>query len=602
MFHGTPTLGSAVAGEINVKMVYPQNVTIPTMAKLMPQVRVCNESQQSEWIAQGIYYIDTRERTVSDANEDVLVLHGYDAMLKAEQMYNGDILGDSTDVEMVDEVASQLGLSVDSRTYALMTEGYTIPLPTGYSCREVLGYIASMYCGCFIMSDTGELRLVSLLELPQETSYLADDEYVPITFGQEREEHQLSGQIVSFVGDGSPLVDLSTSFSPVQDFHGYDHPWPAGGGKNKVVGIFRCYFYASSAHPFFDNNSESVVFYAIEGTTYTRSSSPAGNRSTIAKIDSPDVTTNTRLTNPHNIGGGTVNTWTAEWTGWTLWYCYSSRNTSFEASAQVEVGSTATAYEPYENICPIYGWTNIGIKRIGKNFFDKSDTSVAVGYIGGSGGFYRDSTSTTVVIKTPLPKGVYTISRPTTTRLRCGLFSTPTPVPGNSVIFLGSGANNSSAPLTVTIANEDMYFGAYIGDNIADLESVLSAIQIEFSSTKSEYEPYQGAAYIVDLDGTVYGGTVNVVTGVLTVDKANISSYNGETLPGEWISDRDAYAPGTTPTIGAQVVYELATPQTYQLSPTQVETLIGTNNVWSDTNGDTSLTYSYGGGECRIIV
>ena len=186
MFHGTPTIGSAVAGEIDVKMVYPQNVTIPTMAKLMPQVRVCNESQQSEWIAQGIYYIDTRERTVSDASEDVLVLHGYDAMLKAEQMYNGDIIGDSTDVEMVDEIASQLGLSVDSRTYDLMTAAYTIPLPVGYTYREILGYIAAMYVGCFIISENGELRLVSILELPPETNYLIDNEGNAITFGGDR--------------------------------------------------------------------------------------------------------------------------------------------------------------------------------------------------------------------------------------------------------------------------------------------------------------------------------------------------------------------------------------------------------------------------------
>lgn len=186
MFHGSPTIGSAVAGEINVKMVYPTNVTIPTMAKLMPQVRVCNATQQSEWIAQGIYYIDTRERTVSDANEDVLVLHGYDAMLKAEQIYNGRITGDSSDVQMVDEIAYQMGVSVDSRTYDLMTAEYTVPFPTGYSYREILGYIASMYVGCFIMSETGELRLVSILELPPETNYLIDNAGDAITFGGDR--------------------------------------------------------------------------------------------------------------------------------------------------------------------------------------------------------------------------------------------------------------------------------------------------------------------------------------------------------------------------------------------------------------------------------
>jgi hypothetical protein len=86
----------------------------------------------------------------------------------------------------VNEIAYQMGVSVDARTTALMTNAYTIPLPTGYSYREVLGYIASMYVGCFIMSDEGKLRLVSLLELPHETNYLIDQIGNAITFGGDR--------------------------------------------------------------------------------------------------------------------------------------------------------------------------------------------------------------------------------------------------------------------------------------------------------------------------------------------------------------------------------------------------------------------------------
>lgn len=89
---------------------------------------------------------------------------------------------------------------------------------------------------------------------------------------------------------------------------------------------------------------------------------------------------------------------------------------------------------------------------------------------------------------------------------------------------------------------------------------------------------------------TVYGGTVDVVSGVLTVTDAEIASYNGETLPSTWISDRDVYAEGTTPTIGAQVVYELATPQTFQLTPQQIQMLKGANVLWSDAD-DLTLTY-----------
>lgn len=186
MFHGSPTIGSAVASEIEVEMVYPSE-TIPGMAVIRPQTRICNETDQSEWLPQGVYYIDTRERTINDYGESVLTIHGYDAMLKSEQMFqSATITGDSTDVQMAAEIASIMGVTVDARTYALMNKAYTIPLPTGYTCREVLGYIASMYVGCFIMTDEGKLRLVSLLELPSETNYLVDQTGSAITFGGDR--------------------------------------------------------------------------------------------------------------------------------------------------------------------------------------------------------------------------------------------------------------------------------------------------------------------------------------------------------------------------------------------------------------------------------
>lgn len=94
----------------------------------------------------------------------------------------------------------------------------------------------------------------------------------------------------------------------------------------------------------------------------------------------------------------------------------------------------------------------------------------------------------------------------------------------------------------------------------------------------------------ISFGSTIYGGTLNVKTGVLTITDENIASYAGETLPGSWISDRDEYIEGETPTTGAQVVYKLATPTTIQLTAHQEEMLKGINNIWADT-GDTALTY-----------
>lgn len=91
--------------------------------------------------------------------------------------------------------------------------------------------------------------------------------------------------------------------------------------------------------------------------------------------------------------------------------------------------------------------------------------------------------------------------------------------------------------------------------------------------------------------GTVYGGTVDLAAKTLTVTDGQIASYAGETLPGAWISDRDVYTPGGTPTTGAQVVYKLATPLVYTLTdlPT-ITTLPGYNAIWSDT-GAVAVTY-----------
>ena len=83
---------------------------------------------------------------------------------------------------------------------------------------------------------------------------------------------------------------------------------------------------------------------------------------------------------------------------------------------------------------------------------------------------------------------------------------------------------------------------------------------------------------------TIYGGEDDFVNGGLSNEWGYIASYDGETLPGEWISDRDVYAPDTTPTTGAEVAYKLATPTTIQTSAEEITLLKGTNVL--STDGD----------------
>ena len=145
--------------------------------------------------------------------------------------------------------------------------------------------------------------------------------------------------------------------------------------------------------------------------------------------------------------------------------------------------------------------------------------------------------------------------------------------------------------------------------------------------------------------GTVYGGTLDITTGVLTITEVCVSlknrnwyHYSGNTMFA-WNAGKDknssiicdsfpviinntsqdesirVYANGAgyaaniyfykTGLASADefnawmnglefdphICYLLQTPQTYQLTPTEIQTIIGTNVLWSDTNGDMEIKY-----------
>ena len=122
--------------------------------------------------------------------------------------------------------------------------------------------------------------------------------------------------------------------------------------------------------------------------------------------------------------------------------------------------------------------------------------------------------------------------------------------------------------------------------------SGLTGLSVYVSPTQ---DPDDATVYNVDWTtqaGTVYHGTVDVVSGELTVDMVNIPSYNGETITEPWLSSMDAYAAGTTPTIGAQVVYTLADPAVYQLGHKFLTVLSGENYVWASNNETISVVYA----------
>ena len=185
----SPGIGGCNAGEIDAEFIAPA-FTIPRMARIQPMVRICNENAQSEWLPKGLYYIDTRETGQDDPR--TLRLHGYDAMLKAEEIFpsTSQLSFPAKDADVVRLIAEKLGLAVDARTWEIIAEagGYTIPLPVSYTMREVLGYIGVLYAGNWIISDNNELRLVALAGIPRRTSLILANSTQPLTFGRGDDE------------------------------------------------------------------------------------------------------------------------------------------------------------------------------------------------------------------------------------------------------------------------------------------------------------------------------------------------------------------------------------------------------------------------------
>ena len=250
------------------------------------------------------------------------------------------------------------------------------------------------------------------------------------------------------------------------------------------------------------------------------------------------------------------------------------------------------------NIRPISGWNAVKVTRDGKNLLDDVTPTVVNAYLSNQNGIpiLRASGENRTVIVQMKPNTTYSytwnqsaISGAPADDSNVILFD-EYPVVGVTLGY-STGDTMRNANNKRTFNSAEYKYAALKIANIyrSNYAETLSASMLEVGSTVTPYEQYNGVTVTVQLGETVYGGTLNVLTGVL-VAYPYYASYNGETLTGEWISDRDKYVAGTTPTIGAQVVDMSGTGTTYTLDPQTVRSLVGRNNIFADT-GNTSLDY-----------
>lgn len=185
-----PSVGGALSATLQMTVINP-SFTIPVRAEIVVYYRACNETQNSEWLQYGTFYIDTRETSANYNAIQTISITAFDSMIKTEADYpDTDHDWPYLDRLVVAEIAHAIGVEVDSRTYDNLTVGYMVNPPTGYVMREVLEHIAAANCGNFVITAENKLLFVPLIGLDPEQNlvgrYLKSETSTEaITFGNE---------------------------------------------------------------------------------------------------------------------------------------------------------------------------------------------------------------------------------------------------------------------------------------------------------------------------------------------------------------------------------------------------------------------------------
>ncbi len=231
------------------------------------------------------------------------------------------------------------------------------------------------------------------------------------------------------------------------------------------------------------------------------------------------------------------------------------------------------------NIRPISGWDSLHLYNGGKNLFDE-DTVLSD--IKQSDGSFRLTTGSQTIWTNIGLSQVY-----------CK-YSVKQDAEGYGLRLRFEYADGTTDNINLSNSTSYVTGGAWSNPN-----KILSSVSMRVSNSipgnmkdiiistiESNYIPFVSlTTHTATFTSTEYGGEYDFVSGKGSSEWGYIASYNGETLPSEWISDRDVYAEGTTPSTGAEVAYKLATPTEITLTPEDVNLLKGSNTVWTD--GDT---------------
>lgn len=160
-----------------------------------------------EYILMGIFNIDDIEKT-----DYTTKFTAYDNMIKFEASYYSSLGDRPTLQQVVNELSSKTGVEFTGSLPA-----YTVSKLEGFTCREVLSYVASICGGNAFMTRDGKFTIKSLSEVEKSIDGSNYFEY-------KREEVKYKvGQISCQVDENNILSKGSTGTDSME--LGFENPW-----------------------------------------------------------------------------------------------------------------------------------------------------------------------------------------------------------------------------------------------------------------------------------------------------------------------------------------------------------------------------------------
>ena len=382
--------------------------------------------------------------------------------------------------------------------------------------------------------------------------------------------------------DGADSIPMSVTaqIDPVQNLNGYDYPWAGGCGKNLCKPISPGNYVPPSGYNGLIATANDDGSITITGKSTSTTNRTIGSNTTKVLLPAGTYIYSGATLDIYNTYKMYLQVYDAD-NSTSLGSQYDGEltftlETATNVYARVLVNANAydiqlptagvtfypmirlstvadDTYEPYENVCPITGWSAVNITRTGKNLWS--------GFIAGK---YWETDGTESSKSTSNYAGTNKIKINGNVNFK--LFS-DTLSNGNLLAFFfdkngvfisGSYAISDSntttkgtnVPVTIPEGTEYVAFRIYRSSTNGGVAAYVSAQIMLSYQEETVYEAYNGTTYAISIPstpGTVYGGTLTVNkdgTGSLVVDRTKTTYTGTESWSG---SSADHYFYTTKP-------------------------------------------------------